>query len=44
MLRLGVDADQLSARGCGKEKPLLPNSSPQNRAKNRRVQLMIQSL
>ncbi|HYP89314.1 MAG TPA: carboxypeptidase regulatory-like domain-containing protein [Polyangiaceae bacterium] len=44
LLRLGVDAGRLSARGYGKEKPLLPNSSPQNRAKNRRVQLMIQSL
>jgi outer membrane protein OmpA-like peptidoglycan-associated protein len=44
LVRLGVDASRLSARGYGKEKPLLPNVNPQNRAKNRRVQLMLQKL
>ncbi|HYQ15068.1 MAG TPA: OmpA family protein, partial [Polyangiaceae bacterium] len=43
LLRLGIDASRLSSRGYGKEKPLVPNVSPQNRAKNRRVQLMIQN-
>jgi outer membrane protein OmpA-like peptidoglycan-associated protein len=41
--RLGVDGNRLSARGYGKQKPLVPNTNPQNRAKNRRVQLMIQT-
>jgi outer membrane protein OmpA-like peptidoglycan-associated protein len=44
LVRLGVDESRLSARGYGKEKPLVPNVSPQNRARNRRVQLMIQKL
>lgn len=43
LVRLGVDANRLSARGYGKEKPLVPNVNPQNRAKNRRVQLIIQN-
>jgi outer membrane protein OmpA-like peptidoglycan-associated protein len=42
LVRLGIDENRLRARGYGKEKPLLPNANAQNRAKNRRVQLMIQ--
>jgi outer membrane protein OmpA-like peptidoglycan-associated protein len=38
----GVEASRLSAHGYGQDKPLLPNTSPKNKAKNRRVQLMIQ--
>jgi outer membrane protein OmpA-like peptidoglycan-associated protein len=41
LIVLGVDSSRLSARGYGKDKPLVPNSSPANRARNRRVQLMI---
>lgn len=40
---LGVESSRLSARGYGKEKPLVRNTSPESRAKNRRVQLMIQN-
>jgi outer membrane protein OmpA-like peptidoglycan-associated protein len=40
--RLGVDASRLIAKGYGQEKPILPNTSEPNRARNRRVQLIIQ--
>jgi outer membrane protein OmpA-like peptidoglycan-associated protein len=39
--RLGVDASRLAAKGYGQEKPILPNTSEANKARNRRVQLMI---
>ena len=41
LVGLGVDASRLTARGYGTEKPLVANSSDGNRAKNRRVQLVI---
>ncbi len=37
----GVDASRMTAKGYGQEKPLVPNSTEANRAKNRRVQVMI---
>ncbi len=37
----GIDASRMSAKGYGQEKPLVPNTTEQNRAKNRRVQVMI---
>ncbi len=40
---LGVDSSRMTAKGYGQEKPLAPNSSEANRAKNRRVQVMITS-
>jgi outer membrane protein OmpA-like peptidoglycan-associated protein len=40
---LGVEGSRLSARGYGKEKPLVRGTSADARAKNRRVQLMIQN-
>jgi outer membrane protein OmpA-like peptidoglycan-associated protein len=38
---LGIDSSRLTAKGYGQEKPLVPNSTETNRAKNRRVQVMI---
>ena len=38
----GVEPNRLTARGYGQEKPLVPNTNEANRAKNRRVQLIIQ--
>jgi tetratricopeptide (TPR) repeat protein len=35
----GVDPSRLIARGMGDTQPLVPNTSPENRAKNRRVEL-----
>ena len=37
----GVGADRLTARGYGQTKPLVPNVTAGNRAKNRRVQFII---
>jgi outer membrane protein OmpA-like peptidoglycan-associated protein len=37
----GVAADRMSARGYGDTRPLLPNLTDRNRARNRRVQFMI---
>lgn len=42
LVRLGVAADRLVAKGYGADKPLVPNTTDGNRAKNRRVQVMIQ--
>jgi outer membrane protein OmpA-like peptidoglycan-associated protein len=41
LIKLGVDASRLQAQGYGDKKPLMPNVSEMNRARNRRVQLMI---
>ncbi|MGH8161294.1 MAG: OmpA family protein, partial [Gammaproteobacteria bacterium] len=35
----GIAASRLTAQGYGETRPLVPNTSPQNRAKNRRVEL-----
>jgi outer membrane protein OmpA-like peptidoglycan-associated protein len=37
----GVGPDRMVARGYGQTKPLVPNVTPANKAKNRRVQFMI---
>lgn len=38
-----VEADRMIAKGYGMEKPLVPNTSDENRAKNRRVELVVLS-
>lgn len=43
LLVLGVESSRLTARGYGKEKPLVRGATADARAKNRRVQLMIQN-
>jgi outer membrane protein OmpA-like peptidoglycan-associated protein len=42
LVRNGVEPNRLTARGYGQEKPLVPNTNEANRARNRRVQLIIQ--
>jgi outer membrane protein OmpA-like peptidoglycan-associated protein len=41
LVKLGVDGSRLEAKGYGQDKPLLPNTSEANKARNRRVQLII---
>ena len=40
LVDLGVDATRLTAVGMGKDKPLVPNISDANRAKNRRIEFV----
>ena len=37
----GVESSRLTARGFGPDRPLVPNITPSNRARNRRVQFVI---
>jgi len=41
LTKAGVERDRLLAKGYGMDKPLAPNLTPANRAKNRRVEFMI---
>jgi outer membrane protein OmpA-like peptidoglycan-associated protein len=41
LVNAGIDSARLSAKGYGPDKPLAPNVSAGNRAKNRRVQFII---
>jgi OOP family OmpA-OmpF porin len=34
----GIDPARLHARGCGASDPMVPNNSPENKAKNRRTE------
>ncbi len=43
LVSLGIDGSRLTAAGYGQEKPLVPNRTDANRARNRRVQLVILS-
>jgi outer membrane protein OmpA-like peptidoglycan-associated protein len=36
-----ISADNLSAKGYGKSKPVVPNTNPENMAKNRRVEFKV---
>lgn len=41
LMRAGVDGSRLAAKGYGQEKPIVPNITAANRARNRRVQFII---
>lgn len=43
LVRAGVPEDQLSAVGFGAEKPVAPNDSPENMARNRRIEFKVYS-
>lgn len=40
----GIDADRLRARGYGEERPIASNSTAAGRAKNRRVELVVEGV
>ena len=42
LVNAGVDASRLTAQGYGETRPLVPNLTAGNRARNRRVQFMIE--
>jgi outer membrane protein OmpA-like peptidoglycan-associated protein len=41
LVKQGYDADRISTKGMGEERPLAPNDSAENRATNRRVEIII---
>ncbi|MGK4003106.1 carboxypeptidase regulatory-like domain-containing protein [Sorangium sp. So ce1036] len=41
LVRAGVDGARLVAKGYGQDRPIAPNVTPANKAKNRRVQFII---
>ncbi|HEX6273354.1 MAG TPA: OmpA family protein [Polyangiaceae bacterium] len=41
LIKLGVDPGRLEAKGYGDTKPLVPNTTEPNKARNRRVQLIM---
>ena len=41
LVKLGVDPNKLVAKGYGADKPLVPPVTAANKAKNRRIQLVI---
>ncbi|TAF64167.1 MAG: OmpA family protein [Cytophagales bacterium] len=44
MLQKGIAADRIIARGFGASRPLVPNTTAENKARNRRFDLVIQNL
>jgi outer membrane protein OmpA-like peptidoglycan-associated protein len=44
LISRGVDANKVTAVGMGSSRPLLSNASAENRANNRRVEIIIQAL
>jgi OOP family OmpA-OmpF porin len=40
----GVPADDLTTLGRGDEDPLVPNDTPENKARNRRIELIVQGV
>lgn len=42
LIRHGLQADQVKAIGHGKERPIAPNDTPEGRAQNRRVEIVVQ--
>jgi outer membrane protein OmpA-like peptidoglycan-associated protein len=43
LVQQGVTADRLSAKGFGETKPKVPNTSNENRSKNRRTEFLFVS-
>ena len=41
LISRGVNANRLTAKGYGETKPLVPNTTDENKQKNRRVEIII---
>jgi OOP family OmpA-OmpF porin len=41
MIKRGIDAERLTAKGYGQNRPLVENTTEEGRQKNRRVQFVI---
>jgi outer membrane protein OmpA-like peptidoglycan-associated protein len=44
LIKHGIESSRLSARGYGPDRPRNPNDTPEQRAKNRRVQFIVQQV
>ena len=42
LIRQGLPGDQIKAKGYGKERPVASNDTPEGRAQNRRVEIIVQ--
>lgn len=42
LMQLGIEQERMTATGLADLEPLFPNNSPENRAKNRRVELVLE--
>lgn len=43
LVKAGVDAGKLTAVGYGQDRPVAPNDTPENRAKNRRIEFSVKT-
>jgi outer membrane protein OmpA-like peptidoglycan-associated protein len=41
LVKAGVPADRIRTEGLGSEKPIAPNDTEANRAKNRRIEISL---
>jgi outer membrane protein OmpA-like peptidoglycan-associated protein len=41
LISMGIDPNRMTTKGFGESKPILPNTTPENRAKNRRTEFVI---
>ena len=44
MVELGLNPNRMTATGLADLEPLLPNTSPENRAQNRRVEFVLEKI
>lgn len=44
LVSLGIDGDRLEAKGIGEAKPKVANDTPENKAKNRRTEFLIEGM
>lgn len=44
LIKLGIDAKRLKAKGYGQTEPKVPNTTPENKAKNRRTDFVIEKM
>lgn len=41
LISMGIDPNRMTTKGFGESKPIVPNTTPENRAKNRRTEFVI---